>query len=120
MKRYGIAVLVCGILALTPGAARAQIYAPPQVVQPYPPPTTVYYAMPAQGGNLLVPVATPATQYNFNGPSTGTVGWKTTISYYSDPNCPTQGRQVITGYTPVMGYQPGYYSGYYTPLFYRP
>ena len=52
-------------------------------------------------------------------PSAGTLGYTTTTSYYI--RCSPYGDRFVPATTllPVYGYTPGYYRGYYTPLFYR-
>ena len=106
-----VAGLLTAVLASLGGSAQAQIYVQPQA------PTT--YPQPVPSGNLLQPYYIPPTNYNMTGPSAGTLGYTTTTSYYI--RCAPYGDRFVPATTllPVYGYTPGYYRGYYTPLFYR-
>ena len=99
------------------GAAQAQVVTQPPPA-PYPPPVT-YYPPPSPAGNLFQPYTIPPTNYSMTGPSTGTLGYTTTTSYFIRPGCCGDRFVPATTLQPVYGYTPGYYSGYATPLFFR-
>ena len=99
-------------------AAQAQVVTQPPPA-PWPPPSVTYYPPPSPGGNLLQPYYIPPTNYSMTGPSTGTLGYTTTTSYFVRPGCSGDRFVPATTLVPVYGYTPGYYRGYATPLFFR-
>jgi hypothetical protein len=119
---------VAAILALValPASARAQIVlqpapCPTPVVAYYAPPPVAYYApQPVVGFYSPAPVYTQPTQYSFYGPTPAPATYAVATTYYQ----PVIGssRVVTTAYyaPAAYTYTPGYYTGYYTPLYYRP
>ena len=67
------------------GSAQAQVYTQPPPA-PWPPPSVTTYPPPTPGGNLLQPYYIPPTNYSLTGPSSGTLGYTTTTSYYRYPS----------------------------------
>jgi hypothetical protein len=128
-KRLGFCAAALLALAALPATARAQVYvqaAPPcpvPVVSYYAAPAVSYYAAPVYAAPAYTPPAvsfyspapvyTQPTQYTFYGPTPAYAAYPT---YYQ----PVIGNRVVTSYyTPAYTYRPGYYSAYYTPLYYR-
>jgi hypothetical protein len=114
--------LVAGAwLALAVAPVEAQIYTRPIAPNPSPAGPSILQPVPVQGGYALAPVyPPPISSYYLYGPSTGTVGFAASTSYY--PQSGPCGDRVVrsTVLVPVWGYTPGYYSGYDTVRYFRP
>ena len=117
LLHVSVGCLTAAVLFSSTAAAQAQVVTQPPPV-PVPPPVT-YYPQPTPSGNLFQPYTIPPTNYSMTGPSTGTLGYRTTTSYYVRPGCCGDRFVPATTLMPVYGYTPGYYSGYYSPLFFR-
>src|SRR5580765_3530948 len=110
--------LVLGLAALAVVSAPAQAQTiiqpepapqPTPIINPYPQPRVSYYGVP--------PMLPRPSAYSFNGPSSATVTYVYGTTSFYQPT-PAGNRLVTAPYVmPVYGYTPGYYGGYYTPLF---
>src|SRR5690242_15797840 len=116
-RSFGIGLVIVASWAIPGAGARAQIYTRP--VAPNPPPASITYPPPVPGGHLLQPAWVPPTNYSLSGPSTGTLGYTATTAYYVQPGACGDRLVPTTAIVPVYGYTPGYYRGYYTPLYFR-